>query len=325
MGVYLGPPQSIVKPSQDNLKGYWEHQALTNLNERILARLGGSWHEPPELTSGWQFRPDLREFREEAHRIVRKEFGGKRLWGWKDPRTCLTLPFWQSLLPRMSYVICYRNPIDVARSLGIRDGFTFKKSSDLWLTHVTLSLRHTSGKHRILIPYDDLMNNPGRWLRALCEFLKIQRTRRLQMNVTEFMDRKLQHHHTPVADNLTSREISFPTTALYYTLRLLSDQESNRFHASKVDINFIDLFSETAWARDIELENLISRLRSDLSVRDHAISKLGSELTAIKGSLGYRFMRAYASRIDRLFPDRTRRGRLRLFMTRKLSAGRKDA
>jgi hypothetical protein len=58
------------------------------------------------------------------------------LWGWKDPATCLTLAFWQTLLPHMRYVICIRNPLDVAISMerlewGSREDGRF--SSNLYI------------------------------------------------------------------------------------------------------------------------------------------------------------------------------------------------
>ena len=37
------------------------------------------------------------------------------VWGWKDPRTCLTLPFWQDVIGSIRYVICIRNPARCSR------------------------------------------------------------------------------------------------------------------------------------------------------------------------------------------------------------------
>lgn len=69
------------------------------------------------------------------------------------------------------------------------------------------------------------------------------------------------------------------------------------------------------------------RLRSELAAQNENLLKLqeekataDSELSAIKGSFGYKFMRFYASRIDRLFPDRTSRGEFRKVVTTSLRA-----
>ncbi len=84
---------------------------------------------------GWETSPDFAPLRRRARDVIAAEFGGRKLWGWKDPRTCVTLPFWQRLLPRLHYVICLRNPIDIARSLEKRDGFALEKSIQLWFDH----------------------------------------------------------------------------------------------------------------------------------------------------------------------------------------------
>jgi hypothetical protein len=53
------------------------------------------------------------------------------------------------------------------------------------------------------------------------------------------------------------------------------------------------------------------KLESELSDREDSIASLEQELSAIKSSFGYKLMKSYASRIDRLFPNGTRRGRVR--------------
>jgi hypothetical protein len=67
---------------------------------------------PPLLSDGWELRPDLEDRRQRARKLVEREFGEVGLWGWKDLAICLTLAFWQTLLPHVRYVICIRNPLD---------------------------------------------------------------------------------------------------------------------------------------------------------------------------------------------------------------------
>lgn len=42
-------------------------------------------------------------------------------WGWKDPRTTFTLPFWLQLFPQARLIHVARNGVDVARSLVVRE------------------------------------------------------------------------------------------------------------------------------------------------------------------------------------------------------------
>ena len=171
LGAHLGPPEHMMKPQPDNPRGFYEHQLLNDIDEEILARLGGSWSEPPVLGVGWETGTALGDLRQRARAIIQSDFGAAPLWSWKNPRTCLTLPFWQRLLPSMRYVICLRNPIDVARSLRRRNGFSLDKGVDLWMTHVTSSLSHTSGRRRLLVFYEDVMGDVDREAERLATFL----------------------------------------------------------------------------------------------------------------------------------------------------------
>ena len=41
LGVYLGPPNRLMPAAPENPKGFWEYQPIMELNNEILARLGG--------------------------------------------------------------------------------------------------------------------------------------------------------------------------------------------------------------------------------------------------------------------------------------------
>jgi hypothetical protein len=172
-GVYLGAEEDLLGgelnqiPGEDrdkaraaNPEGFWEHYRLMRLNERILHRLGGNWRQPPPLAPGWERSPHLDEEREEARALIEGTFAGRDLWGWKDPRNSLTLPFWQRLLPRMRYVVCLRNPLDVAASLQRRDGISLEHGAKLWLAYVAWALVNTSGRPRLLLAYESYFRDP---------------------------------------------------------------------------------------------------------------------------------------------------------------------
>src|ERR1051326_3937827 len=110
LGVDLGPEEHLLEPAECNPKGFWEHQGFVAINDAVLEQLGGHWDEPPRCSSGWERLPKLNALKTRARSLIQKEFATAQQWGWKDPRTCLTLPFWQDLLPSMHYVLCGREP-----------------------------------------------------------------------------------------------------------------------------------------------------------------------------------------------------------------------
>lgn len=175
-GVDLGPEEELlgVEPWQlagegervlararrSNPEGHWEHYRLMRLNERILRRLGGSWRELPRLRAGWERSAELAGEREEARAILSESFSGSSLWGWKDPRNSLTLPFWRDLLPSMRCVVCVRNPADVAASLRRRDGIALEDGVGLWQAYVAAGLANTDDANRLVVRYESHLEAP---------------------------------------------------------------------------------------------------------------------------------------------------------------------
>src|SRR3989442_1198462 len=210
-GVDLGPDEVLTaEPTADNPKGFWEHSEIVSINDAILQRHGGSWDEPPLLPPGWETAAAIDDLRDHAQQLLQDHFAEVQLWGWKDPRSCLTLPFWQQLLPDMRYIICLRNPVNVARSLEDRDGLSAEKSSSLWLSYVSSALNHSEGKPRLVIFYEDLMDDCLRELRRLAEFLgepKMAEQVEVQEAVQEFIEKGLQHYRASFAEVTASSRI----------------------------------------------------------------------------------------------------------------------
>ena len=76
------------------------------VNNDILAHYGGSWDAVPELPPGWETSDELAEIRDRARGILMAI--PLTPMGMEDPRTCITLPFWQRLVSRLRYVVCVR-------------------------------------------------------------------------------------------------------------------------------------------------------------------------------------------------------------------------
>jgi hypothetical protein len=274
----------MMKPLPENPGGFWEHQQLTDVNDEILARLGGNWDEPPVHAAGWEMSPDLADLRLRARGVIEQDFGAAEVWGWKDPRTCLTLPFWQHLVPRIRYVMCVRNPIDVAHSLSRRNGLPFEKGVDLWLTHVRSALAHTAGQQRCVIFYEDVMKNWRHELRRLATFLELPELSEggeIQAEVEEFVKDEFQNHRTSIAGAVDEVRLAFPAKALYLVLRMYaSPRHGECREQGDVDSMLhaaLDRFSEysvgaRAERRDREAE--LQVLQEELSRRGHQLEML---------------------------------------------------
>jgi len=135
-GLQLG---EVVTEVWDNPRGNREDLELRHLNNALLAASGGTWRRPPDAV---QWDADLAARRDALLEVRR----GRGRWGFKDPRTVLTLPFWREALPNLRLVGTIRSPAAVASSLirrqeeerrrGLRANpaplFTPAEALDLW-------------------------------------------------------------------------------------------------------------------------------------------------------------------------------------------------
>ncbi|MQA73277.1 MAG: hypothetical protein GEU88_02810 [Solirubrobacterales bacterium] len=226
LGVDLGPEEHLMRPGLSNPAGYWESRPIKEINDEILRRLGGSWAKPPELAPGWESRRELNEVRRQARALIESDFSSADLWGFKDPRASLTAPFWQRMLAPMRYVVCVRNPVDVAASLEAREEerVPFDEGMWLWLTYVRAALAHTAGHPRQLVFYEDLMADPEPVVGRLARFIGTDRsdTAELEgrMAIRVARSEGLWHHRTAVPNVVDAGRLPFPVKALYLALRL---------------------------------------------------------------------------------------------------------
>jgi hypothetical protein len=227
LGVYLGPEDHLMRPSTDNPAGHWESRPIKEINDEILTILGGSWSDPPPLAPGWERSPGLAAPRRRAREVIESDFSGSELWGFKDPRNSLTLPFWQRILDPMRYVICLRNPLDVAASAVDRnrkdDTVPFEQGIELWLAYVRGALSATAGHPRQLVFYEDLMADPEPVVRDLARFIGREMSDETESDVRTAISVAvaggLWHHRTAVPDVVDASRLPFHVKAFYLALR----------------------------------------------------------------------------------------------------------
>jgi hypothetical protein len=225
LGVDLGPEDAMAPLPPYNARGLWEHLALVRVNDEILAAFGGTWDRPPVFPAHWLDDARLAPATARARAIVDRQFSGGTTWGWKDPRTCVTLPFWHRLLGPMRHVICVRNPLAVMASLHCRDRMPAAQAEALWLGHVHAALAHTSGHPRLVVFYDDMLADWPRQLRRLARFVG-QPHRADDPAViaaaADFVDAALCHHQVTDLELAHASGVSSITATLFLALRSLA-------------------------------------------------------------------------------------------------------
>lgn len=126
-GLQLG---EVVESAPYNRKGNREHLDIRALNDAVLATSGGAWDRPPEGVCWSEQQAWSRD--QIVERITALP---GRAWGFKDPRSVLTFPFWAAGVAGLRVVATFRHPVAVARSLAARDALPFEQSLALWLAY----------------------------------------------------------------------------------------------------------------------------------------------------------------------------------------------
>jgi GT2 family glycosyltransferase/glycosyltransferase involved in cell wall biosynthesis len=156
-------------PQADNPEGFWEHLGFVAINDELLSELGGAWDLPPEADEDFS-SARLDPLRLKARLLIEK-FESAGVWGWKDPRNSLTLPFWQQLLPGIKTVVVVRNPLEVAHSMGERNGTSYSFGLRLWEIYNRRLVEAANGKDLLITHYDFFFQEPKMELQRITNFI----------------------------------------------------------------------------------------------------------------------------------------------------------
>jgi hypothetical protein len=197
-GLYLGPAADLAPRNPGTSEEHWENKRFVKINAGIISRFYGSWDAPPQIPEDW-VDPRLAPFRQAARGLL-NDFEGHDPWGWKDPRNCLTLPFWQSLLDPLPVIIVVRNPLEVAKSLRERNGFSLALGLTLWKVYNRQLCTATGPSMRIVTHYEAYFQNPERELSRVLDFLRLPMDHEVIARVRSVHDAQLRHHQMSTAD-----------------------------------------------------------------------------------------------------------------------------
>jgi len=148
-GVYFG---KVSTANKHNIKGNRENDAIMKLNDEILHYNNAQWNNPPLKIIKWNTSHEAHG-QELIHQFTNETTS--QYWGFKDPRTLLTYPFWEKILPNAKLVGTVRHPYHVALSLDKRgDKTTLEESMNLWLSYNIKLLKLLEAKPFPLISFD---------------------------------------------------------------------------------------------------------------------------------------------------------------------------
>jgi hypothetical protein len=207
-------PENVIAARLDiNRKGFWETEAVVDLNARMLQRVGAGWNGidvtlPPD-------GPIIDEFLETARQILESEYNDKPLILIKDPRMCVFAPIWHRALResgyRPAYVVAVRDPREVAgslaRSLGQHGGMPHDQALALWhsYTKATETFVNRTDAKVVFVHYDDLLDDWRSVVRTIAKQLDVVLDVEVHADaIDRFLDPSLRSQRAERADGSTS-------------------------------------------------------------------------------------------------------------------------
>ena len=191
--------QDLIKPNEENPKGFFENKAVLALNKKILSECNSDWDD---------YHFDINDYETkkrdswvlEALKILENEFSKHNTFAIKDPRICLLFPIWEQALAQfkteIKVIISYRNPAAVARSLKTRNDFNHNKSILLWANYFVSLESFSRGHQRLLLNYPRDFLNSTSLLSTLKDFTHLKISDSNQQSALVFYDKSLTRHQS---------------------------------------------------------------------------------------------------------------------------------
>lgn len=201
MGCYFGAEGAATDTNEENAKGFWERRDVRRINDSMLRSAGFDWDRVAD------FDPAALQAHAEAHadavREVVLNLDAHRPWFVKEPRLCLLFPLWREALETPVCIHIHRHPLEVARSLEVRQGMPVEAGLALWEAYGSLATRASVGLPRVVVSYGELMREPVAVVARLADALSGFGYPLRQPGAEElagFLDTDLHRQHAGEAD-----------------------------------------------------------------------------------------------------------------------------
>ena len=293
----------------ENDKGFWEHDDIVALHERLLKEMGYSWDDPRLLPVHWWETGRSQYYLDQICLLLDAEMKTEPLWAIKDPRMCRLMPLWWQVFTRLGvkplFLHIVRNPLEVAASLERRDGLSRPLALLLWFQHNLEAVQHSAGYPRRFILFPQLLDHGEAWLQAVFQGWGLSAIARDHAGVSgapPFLTRTLRHHQATDADLKADQEVPRLVKDLYQLL--LEAASAEREPAPEQVQRIVQEYQEATtllapWTGlSAHFQGLLEKRNALLEKRDARIAELAPALKDAQ-----RYVRERERDIERLNGD----------------------
>ena len=242
LGVFMG--KNLFAPQEDvNEKGFFENAKVVDINDSLFDALLGSWDDPFSYNFESIYPDAYSEFELTTKDFLSKEYALYELWGMKDPRTSLHLPFWDKMITSSNTLPCYlmmlRNPLEVVASIVKRDEFSRKKALILWINYTLSSYLFCASKSLYILNFDSLLASPENVMTGICKKFNID----MPKKGSTFIEAKLRNHVNK-SGTVKKDELMMIATDLYTELSKPVVEKEKIESIKNQYVNYIEQFDE---------------------------------------------------------------------------------
>lgn len=172
LGVHLG--KKLIGATSSNPLGHFENAEFVELNDTLLLSANGDGAHPPRLSELAAIRDRFAQ--RIQHLIARSE---RDLWGWKDPRTSLTISLYFPFLRNPYFILCKRNSVQIAESLQKRSGVRIEEGLRIaraYEERMKEFFERNRGLKMLEISYEEMLAHAQDTVEKLIAFLELQPT-----------------------------------------------------------------------------------------------------------------------------------------------------
>jgi len=199
LDVYLG--SQLMEANFANEKGYFENNTLFKINEELLSQIDSSWDDLFYDEIKLENIKDLNKLKQ----AIKKEFELSDVFAIKDPRLAFLFPVYKKVLEELNIdikiILPYRNPIEVANSLHVRNDMSMEKGMLLWAYHFLLTEKFSRSYKRVFVGFDKLMSESEAVVKQISNKLDLDLDSKYIENkkeINEFLEPSLKHHNISI-------------------------------------------------------------------------------------------------------------------------------
>ena len=285
-GAWVGETSELTDANPENPRGFWERRDVREICDRLLHAAGVDWWRVTQFEPEVIPRAVLAEEGTEFAKVV-SSLDEHGTWVLKEPRLCFLLPVLRDCITNPICIQIVRNPLEVARSLQVRNGFTISAGIGLWEVYNRLALKASKNLPRVRVCHQALVLHPletfDELIERLAEFGVTDLERPNEYRLRQFIDPSL--HRCRASEEDLPEFLSPSQLAFWQGLR------SERI----LDLEHSASPSRAAWQQLFDLEAM------QLSLHDHSerARELSGALAAKGRSIAALQSRAAALMIER--------------------------